>query len=61
MISKDSYTFIYRGKEYQIDKLADLYSETGKRDFEIITKDDKQFKLIYNESIFNWVVTESTD
>ncbi len=57
----DLYSFTYKGKEYQVDKVAELEPETNKRCIYIVTKDNKRFKLTFNETIFKWVLTESND
>ncbi len=54
-------SFIYKGKEYQIDEVSELDAEAGKWCIRIITKDNKQFKAKYNESIFKWEISESTN
>ncbi len=53
--------FTFRGKEYQVDKVTELESEAGSRCIQVITKDNRKFKLSFNESIFKWVVTEATE
>ncbi len=54
-------SFTYQGKEYQVDKVVELETVAGKRYIQITTKDNKTFKLVFEESVFKWVLTESTD
>ncbi len=56
----DLNSFNYQGKEYQVDKVAELKPIAGKRYIQITTKDNKTFNLFFVESIFKWVVTKST-
>lgn len=57
----DSASFTYQGKIYQVDKVVELKPEKGRRCLRIITSENNQFKLTFIESIFKWVLTESTD
>jgi hypothetical protein len=57
----NSTSFTYQGKEYQVDKVAELEPEPGNKYIQIITTDNRQFKLTFKESVFKWVLTESTD
>jgi|WetSurMetagenome_2_1015567.scaffolds.fasta_scaffold37897_4 hypothetical protein len=52
-------SFTYQGTEYQIEKVIELEPENGNRCIKVTTKDNKQFKLVFNEAVFKWVVTES--
>ncbi len=54
-------SFTYQGKEYQVDKVAELNSGTDKQSIQIVTKDNRRYKLTFIESIYKWVLTESTD
>ncbi len=51
--------FTYKGKEYQIDKVTELESDLGNRRIQITTTCDKKFDLIFKESIFKWVISET--
>ncbi len=53
-------SFTYQGKEYQVEKVIELEPEAGKKYIQITTKDKKTFKLRFEESVFRWVLTEST-
>jgi hypothetical protein len=54
----DAISFKFNGKEYQVEKIVRQELETGKDKIHIITKDNKRFTLVFNESIFKWVVAE---
>ncbi len=56
----NSTSFTYHGIKYQIDKITEIEPESGKKRIQIITKDKEVFNLIYNESIFRWVIAEPT-
>ncbi len=56
----DLNSFTYLGKEYLVDKVAELEPEAGKKYIQITTKDNKKFKLTFKEPIFKWVISEST-
>jgi hypothetical protein len=60
IIYMKSTSFTFHGKEYQVEKVIELEPKAGKRHIHVITKDNKRFKLTFQESIFKWVVTEST-
>ena len=53
-------SFAYKGKEYQIEKVAELKPEAGKRCIQVTTQDNRQFKLAFNENLYRWVITGST-
>ncbi len=54
-------SFNYKGKEYQIDEVSELEPEAGKWCIRITTKDNERFKAKYNEFIFKWEISESTN
>ncbi len=54
----NSTSFTYHGKEYQIDKISELEPESGSKRIQITTKDKEVFNLIYQESIFRWVMAD---
>lgn len=55
----DIEVFTFNGKEYKIDKVIELKSESGDRCIQVVTTDKSQFKLTFNKSIYKWVVTDS--
>ena len=50
--------FTYHGKKYQVDKVIEQKPKAGRDYIQIITKDNKSFKLVYNQAISQWQVTE---
>jgi hypothetical protein len=56
----DLTSFVFHGKEYQVDKVVELEPEAGEKCLQVITKDNKVFKLTFNECLYRWVATEST-
>ena len=57
----NSNSFTYHGKEYQVDKVAELNPGTDNKYIQIVTKDNQRFKLTFKESVYRWVLTKSTD
>ncbi len=55
----DLASFDYKGKKYKVDKVTALEPKADNMGFQIITKDNKKFKIKFEESIFKWVLTES--
>ncbi len=51
--------FAYKGKKYHIDKVTELAPDSGNKYFLILTKDNHKFKLVFEESIFRWIITEA--
>ncbi len=54
-------SFNYKGTEYKIDKVIELEPENGNQRIKVITGDNKNFILTFNETIYRWVVTELID
>ena len=52
-------SFIYNGKEYQVDKVVEVKSKDGKRSYQIVSKDSATFELSFEQSVFKWVLTHS--
>jgi hypothetical protein len=50
--------FIFQGIEYQIQKVVELEPEAGKRRIQVTTKDNRIFKLTFNECLFRWEIIE---
>ena len=52
-------SFLLEGKEYEVMEIEKSRQEPGKRHFQVRTKDNKLFKLCYNEMRKEWSLTET--
>ncbi len=51
-------SFTHNGIKYQVKKITELETISGKRRILITTKDNKIFEISYVDSLFRWVITE---
>ena len=51
-------SFEWEGIEYEVEKIEKGWQEPGKRYFQVRTKDNKLFRLCYNETEDRWSLTE---
>ncbi len=51
-------SFLWEGKEYEVEEIEKAWVEPGKRYFYVRTRDNKLFKLCYNETEDQWSLTE---
>jgi len=51
-------SFEWQGTEYEIEEIERAWQEPGERHFQVRTRDNKMFKLCYNETQNRWVLTE---
>ena len=51
-------SFLWEGKEYEVEEIEKAWQEPGERYFQVRTKDNKRFRLFYNESEERWSLTE---
>ena len=51
-------SFVWEGVEYEVEKIEKAWQEPGKRYFQVRTKDNKLFRLSYNEAQDQWSLTE---
>ena len=45
--------------EYEVAEIEGAWQEPGERHFEVKTKDNKTFRLCYNEAQKEWSLTET--
>ena len=51
-------SFEWEGTEYEVEEIEKGWVEPGKRYFQVKTKDNKRFRLCYNEPEDKWSLTE---
>jgi len=52
-------SFTWQGKEYEVEDIEKEWWGPGERWFLVKTKDNKHFKLCYNEAQDEWSITEA--
>ncbi len=51
-------SFQWEGREYEVEEIERAWQEPGERHFQVRTKDNKLFRLRYNEIQKQWSLTE---
>ena len=51
-------SFLWQGIEYEVDKIEKAWQEPGERYFQVRTRDNKIFRLCYNETEKGWSLVE---
>ncbi len=51
-------SFKWEGMEYEVEEIEGAWVEPGERRFQVRTKDNKMFKLCYNEIEKQWSLVE---
>ena len=51
-------SFRWKGIEYEVDEIERAWQEPGERHFQVRTRDNKLFKLCYNEVEGEWSLEE---
>ena len=51
-------SFQWQGIEYEIEEIERAWLEPGERHFQARTRDNKRFRLCYNETKREWSATE---
>jgi hypothetical protein len=51
-------SFLWEGIEYEVTEIERAWQEPGERYFQVRTKDNKLFRLCYNEAEDQWSLTE---
>jgi len=51
-------SFQWQGIEYEVEEVKKSWQEPGERHFQVRTKDNKLFKLWYNEGKRQWSIIE---
>ncbi|OGO24379.1 MAG: hypothetical protein A2Z28_02745 [Chloroflexi bacterium RBG_16_51_9] len=51
-------SFRWQGRLYEVDNVEKAWREPGERHFLVKTRDNKTFKLCYNEGKERWSLTE---
>ena len=51
-------SFLWQGIEYEVGEIERAWVEPGERHFQVRTKDNKLFKLCYNETQDQWSLIE---
>ena len=51
-------SFEWEGKEYEVAEIEKAWQEPGERYFQVRTKDNKRFRLSYNEAEDRWSLVE---
>jgi hypothetical protein len=51
-------SFRWEGRDYEVERIEKAWLEPGKRYFKIRSKDNKKFRLCYDENERQWSVIE---
>jgi hypothetical protein len=51
-------SFQWEGKEYEVEEIERAWQEPGERYFQVRTRDNKLFRLCYNEIQKRWSLIE---
>lgn len=51
-------SFEWDGVAYEVDEIEKTWREPGEKHFQVRTRDNKLFKLCYNETQKQWSITE---
>ena len=51
-------SFQWEDKEYEVQEIEKAWLEPGERHFQVRTKDNKTFRLCYNEAKDQWLLIE---
>ena len=51
-------SFVWEGIEYEVEKIERAWLEPGESHLQVRTRDNKLFKLCYNEAEDQWSLTE---
>ena len=51
-------SFEWEGREYEVEEIEKAWQEPGERYFQVRTRDNKLFKLSYNEPQNQWSLIE---
>ena len=51
-------SFIWQGIEYEVEEIEKAWQEPGERYFHVRTRDNKLFRLCYNETEDQWSLIE---
>ena len=51
-------SFLWEGIEYEVKEIEKSWQEPGERHFRVRTRDQKLFRLCYNELAKQWSLTE---
>jgi len=51
-------SFVWEGVEYEVEKIEKAWQEPGKKYFQVRTKENKLFRLCYNETEDQWSLIE---
>jgi len=51
-------SFEWQGTEYEVEAIERAWQEPGERHFQVRTRDNKLFKLCYNETERQWALIE---
>ena len=51
-------SFVWEGLKYEVEEIERAWQEPGERYFQVKTRDNKLFKLCYNETEDQWSLTE---
>jgi hypothetical protein len=51
-------SFTWEGREYEVEEIERAWLEPGERHFRVRTRDNKLFRLCYNEIQKQWSLTE---
>ena len=51
-------SFEWEGMEYEVEEIEKAWVEPGNRYFQVRTKDNKRFRLSYNEAQDQWSLNE---
>ena len=51
-------SFVWEGAEYEVEEIEREWQEPGERYFQVRTRDNKVFRLCYNETEKHWSIIE---
>jgi hypothetical protein len=51
-------SFVWQGKELEIERVAEGWQEPGKRLFRVVVQDGRLFELCYNQATDRWATAK---
>jgi len=51
-------SFVWQDEKYEVKEVEKEWQEPGERHFQVLTQDEKRFRLCYNEGQDQWSITE---
>ena len=51
-------SFVWQGKNCAVERIEKEWQEPGERHFQVLSQDEKRFRLCYDERQDQWSITE---